>query len=120
MLLGSSPQATALVLYIPVDSLTGLYLISALFGLTQGGIVPSYAIIIRTYFRPGDAGWRIGTIMLFTMVGMALGGWMAGMLYDLTGSYDAAFINAIGFNILNMVIAAGLLRRLTRLYSFSA
>jgi len=120
LLLGSGMQAVALVLFMPVDSLTGLYVMSALFGLTQGGIVPSYAIIIRSYFRPGEAGWRIATVMLATMIGMAFGGWMAGMLYDLTGSYDAAFINGIGFNILNMLIAAELLRRAGRQFRVSA
>ena len=111
LLLGSGLQAAALVLFLPVDTLTGLYLVSALFGLSHGGIVPSYAIIVRTYFDAGSAGERIGIVLLFTMIGMALGGWMAGALYDLTGSYDAAFVNAVAFNILNMVIAGMLLRR---------
>lgn len=111
LLLGSGLQAAVLVLFLPVDTLTGLYLVSALFGLSHGGIVPSYAIIVRTYFDAGSAGERIGIVLLFTMIGMALGGWMAGALYDLTGSYDAAFVNAVAFNILNMVIAGMLLRR---------
>ena len=111
LLLGSGLQALALALFIPADSLTGLYLMSVLFGLSQGGIVPSYAIIIRDYFPPGQAGWRIGAVLSATLFGMAAGGWMAGALYDLTGSYDAAFVNAIGFNIVNMAIAITLLRR---------
>jgi MFS family permease len=114
LLLGSTLQALALVLFTFADTLTGLYIVAACFGLSQGGIVPSYAIIVRTYFPSGDGGGRTGAVLMFTMLGMAVGGWMAGMIFDLTGSYDAAFINAIGFNILNMVIAAGLLRRATR------
>jgi len=114
LLLGSSLQLIALVLYLPFDSLTALYILAAVFGLSQGGIVPSYTIIVRTFFKAEDAGWRIGMALFFTMLGMAVGGWMAGALYDLTGSYEVAFINAIGFNIANLAIAAMLRQRVTR------
>jgi len=79
--------------------------------LSQGGIVPAYAIIVRRYFAPGQTGWRIAMVLSMTLLGMALGGWLAGLLYDLTGSYRLAFINAVAFNVLNMVIAGILLRR---------
>ena len=72
-----------------------LYVISALFGLFQGGIVPSYAIIVREYFPPREAGARVGTVLMATLFGMALGGWMSGAIFDLTGSYKAAFVNGI-------------------------
>lgn len=114
LLLGSSLQCLALFLFTLTDTLTGLYIVAACFGLSQGGIVPSYAIIVRRYFPPGEAGGRTGIVLMFTLLGMAVGGWMAGAIFDLTGSYDMAFINAIGFNILNMAIAGGLLRRATR------
>ena len=96
---------------MPVDGLVMLYVVSALFGLSQGGIVPSYTMIIRRYFPPGEAGWRIAMVLLFTMLGMALGGWMSGALYDLTGGYDAAFVNAVAFNLFNLALAYVLLRR---------
>jgi MFS family permease len=115
LLLGSALQALTLSLFLAVDGLVGLYLISALFGLSQGGIVPSYAIIIATFFRSSEAGWRIGLVLFSTLVGMGVGAWLAGLLYDLTGSYDAAFLNAIAFNLVNTAIAAGLLRRARRL-----
>ncbi len=111
LLLGSTLQALVLVWFMLADALPMLYAASVAFGLSQGGIVPSYAIIVRTFFPAGQAGWRIGTALLFTTGGMALGGWMAGALYDLTGSYTASYVNAIGFNLLNMAIAAALLRR---------
>ncbi|MBO88353.1 MAG: MFS transporter [Rickettsiales bacterium] len=114
LLLGSALQLIVLVLYLPFDSLTALYTLAALFGLSQGGIVPSYTIIIRTFFKAKDAGWRIGMALFFTMLGMAVGGWLAGALYDLTGSYELAFINAIGFNIANLAIATMLRQRLTK------
>ena len=114
LLLGSALQGVALLLFLPFDSLASLYVISALFGLFQGGIVPSYAIIVREHFSPREAGARTGTVLMFTLLGMALGGWMSGMVFDLTGSYDAAFVNGIAWNLLNLAIATALLLRVRR------
>ena len=114
LLLGSTLQGVALVVYLIADGLTSLYLASALFGLFQGGIVPSYAIIVREYFPPREAATRVGFAVSVTVVGMALGGWMGGMLFDMTGSYRAAFINGIAWNVLNAAIAAWLLMRQSR------
>jgi MFS family permease len=111
LLLGSSLQALALVLFLPFDSLASLYIVSALFGLFQGGIVPAYAVIIREFFPPGEAGVRVATVLMATVFGMALGGWMSGVVFDLTGSYQTAFLNGILWNLLNIAIAIGLLRR---------
>ena len=87
------------------------YAISALFGLFQGGIVPSYALIVREYFSPKEAGARVGTVLMATLFGMALGGWMSGAVFDLTGSYRAAFLNGIAWNLLNISIVCFLLYR---------
>ncbi|MBI3372027.1 MAG: MFS transporter [Betaproteobacteria bacterium] len=114
LLLGSALQGIALALFIPFNGLTSLYVVSALFGLFQGGIVPSYAIIVREYFTPREAGARVGTVLMATLFGMALGGWLSGVIFDLTGSYRAAFIHGIGWNLLNMTIAVGLLYRARR------
>ena len=111
LLIGSSMQCFALFLFLPFDGLASLYVIAALFGLFQGGIVPSYAIIIREYFSPKEAGTRIGIVLTATMVGMALGGWMSGVIFDLTGSYRMAFMNGIAWNLVNMAIAMMLLGR---------
>jgi MFS family permease len=111
LLLGGVLQCIALLLYLPFDSLASLYVVSALFGLFQGGIVPSYAIIVREYFPPREAGARVGAVIMATLFGMALGGWMTGAVYDLTGSYRAAFVNGILFNLVNVSIALWLLRR---------
>jgi MFS family permease len=109
LLLGSSLQCLALLFYLPFDGLTPLYIVSALFGLSQGGIVPSYALIVRDYFPAREAGARVSLVLMATIVGMAAGGWMSGVIYDLTGSYQAAFLNGIAWNLLNMSIAFWLL-----------
>ncbi len=114
LLLGSVLQAIALVLFLPFDSLASLYVISALFGLFQGGIVPSYAIIVREFFPASGAGLRVGLVITATLFGMALGGWLSGVLFDLTGSYDAAFVHGIAWNVLNISIVGWLLLRLRR------
>ena len=119
LLLGSALQCLTLALYLPFDSLAALYVVAALFGLSQGGIVPSYAIIIREYFAPEEAGMRIGTVVMATIVGMALGGWMSGALYDVTGSYAAAFVNGIIWNVLNLAIALWLLGQPRRIAAFA-
>src|SRR6185436_1198660 len=111
LLVGSSLQALALLLFLPFDGLVSLYVISALFGLFQGGIVPSYAIIVREHFPPNEAGARVGTVMMASLFGMALGGWMSGAIFDWTGSYNAAFLNGIAWNLVNIAIAFWLLRR---------
>ncbi|HEX6957120.1 MAG TPA: MFS transporter [Ferrovibrio sp.] len=111
LLLGSTLQAMALALYLPFDGLMSLYVISAIFGLVQGGIVPSYAFIVRELFPASQAGFRVSLTISATMAGMALGGWMSGAIYDLTGSYQAALLNGILWNIANMAIAFVLLRR---------
>ena len=112
--LGSLLQGIALILFLNSSGLTSLYLVSGLFGLFQGGIVPSYALIVREYFAPAEAGTRVGTVLMATLLGMALGGWVAGALYDMTGSYDAAFVNGIAWNALNLGIVTMLLLRARR------
>jgi MFS family permease len=111
LLLGSALQGIALALFLPFDGMVSLFVVSALFGLFQGGLVPSYAIIVREYFPPGQAGTRTAIVLMATLFGMALGGWLSGAIFDLTGSYRAAFINGIGWNLLNLSIALWLLRR---------
>lgn len=111
LLLGSLLQGVALLLFLPFDGLVSLYLVSGLFGLFQGGIVPSYALIVREYFPPQQAGSHVGTVLMATLLGMALGGWLSGAVFDLTGSYRAAFVNGIGWNLLNLAIVLFLLWR---------
>jgi MFS family permease len=111
LLLGSSLQCLMLITFLPFDGMTQLYVISALFGLSQGGIVPSYALIVREYFPASEAGTRVSTVLMATVAGMAIGGWLSGVLYDWTGNYQAAFLNGIGWNLLNVSIALFLFNR---------
>jgi MFS family permease len=111
LLLGSVLQGSALFLYFWFDGLISLYIISALFGLFQGGIVPMYAIIVRDHFSPAETGTRIGIVLMATLVGMALGGWMSGVIFDIAGSYRAAFLNGLAWNLLNGGIVLWLVLR---------
>jgi MFS family permease len=111
LMLGSALQGIALLLYLLYDGLISLYVISAVFGLFQGGIVPSYAIVVREYFPAKEAGARIGLILMASLFGMALGGWMSGYIFDLTGSYRVAFFNGLGWNVVNGTIVLWLLIR---------
>ncbi|HET9904542.1 MAG TPA: MFS transporter [Xanthobacteraceae bacterium] len=114
LLVGSVMQGVALLLYLGFDSLTSLYVISALFGLFQGGIVPSYAIVIREFFAPQEAGWRVGVVLMASILGMAFGGWVSGLIFDLTGSYRVAFAHGVLWNLLHASIVVWLLTRRSR------
>src|SRR5436190_15564212 len=111
LMIGSALQAFALLLYLGFNGLTSLYVVSGLFGLFQGGIIPMYAVIVREYFSPKEAGVRVGIALMFALFGMALGGWMSGAIFDLTGSYRAAFANGFLWNLLNLAIIGWLLIR---------
>jgi MFS family permease len=114
LLLGSVLQGVALLMFLPYTGLVSLYVVSGLFGLFQGGIVPAYALIVRQHFPAGQAGARVGMVLMATLFGMALGGWMSGAVFDWTGTYRAAFINGIAWNLLNIGIVSFLLWCSTR------
>ena len=109
LILGSALQMIALIAFMPFDGLVSLYVIAALFGLSQGGIVPSYALIVRDLFPARQASRLVSLVLMATVMGMALGGWMSGEIYDLTGSYLMAFLNGVLWNVLNLGIAFFLL-----------
>jgi MFS family permease len=109
LFIGSSLQALSLLLYLPADGVMSLYIVSAMFGLFQGGIVPAYAVLTRDYFPASQAGVRVGIVLSATIGGMAFGGWLSGEIYDWTLSYQAAFINGFAWNLLNLLIVSFLL-----------
>ena len=111
LLIGSALQCLALFLYLPSGGLVSLYMVSLIFGLAQGGIVPSYALVVREYMPSQEAGRRVGFVIMATILGMALGGWMSGWIYDVTGGYHMAFINGIVWNVLNIAIMVLILMR---------
>jgi MFS family permease len=111
LLIGSVAQAFALLFYLFFDGLTSLYVISAMFGLFQGGIVPSYAIIVRESMPAREAATRVGLVILASVLGMSFGGWVSGVIFDATGSYAAAFMNGLAWNALNIIIMVSLLIR---------
>ncbi|OYU49560.1 MAG: MFS transporter [Rhizobiales bacterium PAR1] len=114
LLIGSIMQGTALVLYLFFDGLTSLYVISGVFGLFQGGIVPMYAVICREFLPPREAGGRIGFVISATIFGMAFGGWISGAIYDWTQSYRLAFFNGVLWNAINLSVVTWLLWRKQR------
>jgi len=111
LLLGSTLQGLALSFYLVFDGLWSLYIVTALFGLVQGGIVPSYTLIVRQYFPPAEAGQRVGAILMASIFGMAAGGWLSGVIFDFSGSYMAAFVNGVAWNVVNVVIVVWLMMR---------
>lgn len=111
LLIGSVMQGVALFFYLWFNGLTSLYIISGIFGLFQGGIVPMYAVIVREYMPPREAGVRIGFVMMATILGMAAGGYLSGLIFDIFASYRMAFLNGLIWNLLNLCVMAWLLMR---------
>ena len=111
LLFGSALQCIGLAFFLPSDSLVSLYPVSSIFGLSQGGIVPSYALIVREYMPAKEAGARVGFVLMMTIWGMALGGWMSGWIYDVSGSYEMAFLNGIAWNLINIGLVLALFFR---------
>ena len=108
LLFGSALQCLGLAFFLPYDGLVSLYMVSLIFGLSQGGIVPSYALIVREYMPAKEAGARVGFVLMMTIWGMALGGWMSGWIYDVSGSYEMAFLNGIAWNLINIGLVLAL------------
>ena len=119
LLIGSVAQGFALLFYLFFDSLSSLYIISAMFGLFQGGIVPSYAIIVRESMPASEAATRVGIVIFASVFGMSFGGWVSGVIFDATGSYAAAFLNGLGWNALNVTIVLALLIRARSRFVFA-
>jgi MFS family permease len=111
LLIGSFMQGLALLLYLYFDGLTSLFIVSGIFGLFQGGIVPMYAVICRELLPPREAGAKIGLVVSATIVGMAFGGYFSGVIYDFTSSYRMAFLNGVLWNGVNLAVVGWLFWR---------
>ncbi len=111
LLIGSFMQGLALLLYLYFNGLASLFVVSGIFGLFQGGIVPMYAVICRELMPPREAGAKIGIVVSATIFGMAFGGYFSGVIFDLTNSYQMAFLNGVLWNGLNLVVVGWLFLR---------
>lgn len=111
VLIGSAWQAAAMTALLLTQSEVGLFTVTAVFGLGFSGIIPAYVLAMRELFPASEASWRIPTLLLFSGSGMALGGWLAGLLYDYFGYYAPAFATGIGANLLNVLIIGLLVLR---------
>ena len=111
VLIGSAWQAAAMTAFLLTQNEVGLFTVAAAFGLGFSGIIPAYVLALRELFPASEASWRIPTLLLFSGGGMALGGWLAGLLYDHFGYYAPAFAVGIGANILNLLVVGVLVAR---------
>ena len=111
VLIGSAWQAAAMAGFLSTTDEAGLFTVAAAFGLGFSGIIPAYVLALRELFPAAEASWRIPTLLLFSGLGMASGGWLAGLLYDHFGYYAPAFATGIGANLLNLVVVGLLVGR---------
>jgi MFS family permease len=111
---GSACQAVATGAFLLTRNEAGLFVIAGVYGLGFSGIIPSYSVAVRDLFPSAEAAWRIPTVLFTAMSGMAVGSWLAGLLYDHFGSYAPAFATGVVFNLLNLVLVGFLVARLPR------
>jgi MFS family permease len=114
VLISSAWQAAAMVSFLLTQNELGLFTVAAAFGFGFSGIIPAYVLALRELFPASQASWRIPTLLLFSGSGMALGGWLAGLLYDRFGYYAPAFATGTGANLLNILVVGLLVARLYR------
>jgi MFS family permease len=110
-LTGSICQILAMVAFMFTQDEVGLFTVSAAFGLGFAGIIPAYVLAIRELFPASEAYWRIPALLLCSGSGMALGGWIAGVLYDHFGTYAPAFAAGVAANAVNLAIIGALVFR---------
>jgi MFS family permease len=108
VLAASACQAAAILGFLLTQNEAGLFAVSAAFGLGFSGIIPAYIVAIRELFLPSEASWRISILYFCSILGMAVGGWMAGAIYDHVGYYAPAFLVAIAFNAANLMVIGSL------------
>jgi MFS family permease len=111
VLVGSLWQCGAMIAFLLTQNEAGLFAVAAAFGLGFSGIIPAYVLALRELFPAAQASWRIPTLLMFTAVGMAAGGWLAGLLYDHFGYYAPAFAAGVGANLINLTIIGTLVAR---------
>jgi len=106
LLVGLVVQALAVALYLVTGGLTGFYALALLFGLSYGGVMPLYAILVREYFGARIMGTAFGAVAFVSTLGMALGPWAGGSVYDVFGSYFWLFIGSAGIGLGAVAVAA--------------
>jgi MFS family permease len=102
---GLALQAVAVSLYLVTRDLTSFYALSLMFGFAYGGVMPLYAILVREYFGERIMGAVFGAVAFVSTVGMALGPWVGGRLYDASGNYAWLFIGSAGIGLGAVAIA---------------
>jgi MFS family permease len=110
-LLSSALQAAAMTGFLYTQDEVGLFTVSAAFGIGFSALIPAYVLAIRDLFPASDAYWRVPTLLFLSGSGMAVGGWLAGYLYDMHGYYAPAFATGVAFNIVNLAMLAMLVAR---------
>jgi MFS family permease len=95
LVVGLLVQAFAAPAYLAVNQLGGFYAVALVFGAAYGGTMPLYAALARDAFGPRILGTVLGAATLLSSLGMALGPFIGGWLYDRFGSYAWLYIGSM-------------------------
>jgi MFS family permease len=110
-LLSSALQAAGMAGFVFTQSEAGLFTVATAFGIGFSALIPAYVLAIRDLFPANEAYWRVPSLLLLSGSGMAVGGWLAGYLYDMHGYYAPAFATGVAFNVINLLMLAMLVVR---------
>jgi MFS family permease len=109
---GSAFQMLAIGAFMLTRQEIALFAIASAFGLGFSGIIPAYAVAIRDLYPSKEASWRIPTVLMTSMLGMAFGSWFGGVLFDRFLSYQPAFATGVLFNLANLALILFLVSRM--------
>ncbi|MBV9201172.1 MAG: MFS transporter [Alphaproteobacteria bacterium] len=105
IIFGLALQALSVSLYVFTRGLAGFYGLALMFGFSYGAVMPLYAILVREYFGARIMGTMFGAVNMASTLGMALGPWAGGWLYDAYGSYFWLYIGSFGIGLGAVAIA---------------
>lgn len=105
MIVALAMQATCALLYLFTSELTMFYALSVIFGISYGGVMPLYAVVVREYFGAAIMGTVFGAVAMVSTMGMALGPWLGGWLFDAYASYAWLYIGSFAVGLGAVAIA---------------
>ncbi|MFQ5520613.1 MAG: MFS transporter, partial [Candidatus Methylomirabilia bacterium] len=94
LVMGLFAQALLILSYAQANDAATFYALAVPFGVAYGGVMPLYAVLTREYFGEKVMGTAYGAVFLISSVGMGIGSFAGGWIYDQLGSYTWLFLTS--------------------------
>jgi MFS family permease len=102
---GLALQAVMVFAYLFARDAGTFYALALVFGVAYGGVMPLYALVTREYFGEKVMGTAYGGVFLVSTLGMGLGSYAGGWIYDHLGSYAWLFLGSAAIGTMAVVLA---------------